>query len=436
MLLYFIFKQNDYIFKSKSPKSMKSTLTAILSLLFSSAMAQKTDTVFIKKLLESKPELFSGILNHPTNNEVQIMYTQITRDVKNKPHFKTFSYNLNPKHYFYPASTVKLAAVIFALEKVNALKTTGLTVKSTMITDSSFKGQTKVLTDSSAQNGLPNIEHYIKKILLTSDNDAFNRLFEFIGRAEINEKLKKNGLNDSRILNRLAIGDGGESSKHTNPIKFYNGEKLVYSQPEQYDPKDYNLELSNLVMGKGYLNSKDELVNEPFDFSNKNVFPINDQQKLMQKLMLPEAFAVKERFNLTADDYKLIYTYMSKLPTESDYPKYDPKEFWPTYSKMLLFGREKNYQLNGNIRSFNKYGDSYGFIIDNAYLVDFKNKIEFFLTAVIQSNEDGIYNDNKYEYESVCFPFMKNLGQSIYELELNRNNKPKANLDKFIMNYK
>ncbi|WP_307528984.1 serine hydrolase [Pedobacter sp. W3I1] len=413
---------------------MKRILIIAFSLIGISAMAQKTDTVFLKKMMESKPELFSSVLHHPHKNEIQILYTQVNRDVKNRPAFKTFSYNLDPHHYFYPASTVKLAAVIFALEKVNRLKNTGLTAKSTMITDSAYKGQTKVLKDTSAKNGLPSIEHYVKKILLTSDNDAFNRLFEFISRAEINEKLKANGLNDSRILNRLAIGDAGESAKHTNPIKFYNGDHLVYDQAAQYDPKEYELKLTNLVMGTGYMDSTNKLVNKPFSLAGKNAFAINDQQKLMQKLIFPEAFPVKEQFNLTPEDYKLIYTYMSKYPTESDFPKYDPKEFWTTYAKMLYYGREQ-VTPDPNIRIFNKYGDSYGYIIDNSYFVDFKNGIEYFLTAVVQSNEDGIFNDNKYEYETVCFPFMKNLGRAIYELELKRAKKQKPDLRKFKLDY-
>ncbi|RZK90793.1 MAG: hypothetical protein EOO98_07610 [Pedobacter sp.] len=399
-------------------------------------MAQQTDTTFIKQLLENKPELFSGVLNHPNKNEVQVMYTQVNRDKNNKPSFKTFSYRINPNHYFYPASTVKLAAVIFALEKINELKVPGLTAYSTMITDTAFKGQTAVKEDLSAENGKPTLAHYIKKVLLTSDNDAYNRLFEFIGRAEINAKLKKYGMIESRILNRLAIGDSGEREKNTNPIRFYNRDKLVYTKPAQYDPNNYPLPLTNLTVGVGYMDSKDQLVNKPYSFENKNVFTIKDQQSLMKRLMMPEAYPAKERFKLTADDYKLIYTYMSKLPTESDFPKYDEKEFWPTYAKMLFYGRDKKAVVEPHIRSFNKYGDSYGFIIDNAYIADFKNGVEFFLTAVVQSNEDGIYNDGKYEYETVCYPFMKNLGQSIYEYELQRKKTNKPNLSKYVMDYR
>lgn len=415
---------------------MRKLLSLCTLLLISiQVMAQQIDTLFLKQLMQGKPELFSGILNHPTKHEVQVVYTQVTRDKNNKPSFKTFSYNFNPQRYFYPASTVKLAAVVFALEKVNELKSKGMSADLVMLTDSSFKGQTKVLKDETAANGKPSIEHYVKKILLTSDNDAFNRLFEFIGRAEINAKLKKYGMNDSRILNRLAIGDGGEAAKNTNPIDFYKGDKLIYHQDPQYDDKDYPLTLTNLLVGKGYIDSKEQLVNEPYSFANKNVFTVGDQQLLMKRLIMPEAFPAKQRFNLTPADYRLIYTYMSKLPTESDYPKYDPKDFWPTYAKMLYYGREKNAVLDPNIRIFNKYGDSYGYIIDNSYFVDFKNKIEYFLTAVVQSNEDGIYNDGKYEYETVCYPFMKNLGRTIYEYELNRAKKHLPNLDKYKMDY-
>ncbi|WP_461486293.1 serine hydrolase [Pedobacter sp.] len=414
---------------------MQKSILCLLLLISANSMAQ-TDTIFLKKLLESKPELFSGILNHPNKNEVQLMYTQVNRAKNNKPSFKTFSYRVDPQHYFYPASTVKLAAVIFALEKINELKIPELTAYSTMITDTAFAKQTPVTEDLTAADGKPTIAHYIKKTLLTSDNDAYNRLFEFIGRAEINAKLKKYGMTDSRILNRLAIGDSGIYEKNTNPIRFYNGKKLIYNQAAQYDPNNYPLTLSNLIVGIGYMDSNEKLVNKPYSFENKNVFTIADQHLLIKRLMMPEAFTPNERFNLKPADYELIYTYMSKLPTESDYPKYDTKEFWPTYAKMLFYGREKNATIEPNIRIFNKYGDSYGFIIDNAYVVDFKNGIEFFITAVVQSNEDGIYNDGKYEYKTVCYPFMKNLGRTIYEYELTRKKTQQANLSRYKLNYK
>jgi hypothetical protein len=400
-----------------------------------SVSAQQIDTVFLKNLLESHPELFSHILNHPTHNEVQILYTQIDRDENNVPHFTSYSYRLNANHYFYPASTVKLPTAIFALEKLNELNVPGLTIKSTMKTDSSFAGETKLVSDTLARHGLPSIEQYIKEILLVSDNFAYNRLYEFVGRAEINDKLKKYGLNNTRIIGRLAIGDGGEGAKHTNAIDFYNRKKLIYHQPSQFDAREYPMHLDNMIVGKGYMDRNDKLVMKPFDFSDKNVYTIADQQSVLKRLLFPEVYAEKDRFNLTPDQYKFVYHYMSMFPTESSYPTYSQPEYFPAYCKWLFYGGDSTAVMEPHIRIFDKIGDSYGFDIDNAYIVDFKNKVEFIITAVVQSNDNEIYNDNKYEYKTVCLPFMRNLGRLIYQYELVRPKKYLPDLSKFKFRY-
>jgi hypothetical protein len=414
---------------------MKRLLILFALFISVSAFGQKTDTIFLKNLLLAHPEMFDGILRHPTQNEVQILYTRIDRDKYNIPHFTSYSYHLNPQHYFYPASTVKLPTAIFALEKLNELHIKGLSKKSTMLTDSSFGKQTKVTTDTSARNGKPSIEQYIKKILLVSDNDAYNRLYEFVGRAEINTKLKKYQLNNTRIVGRLAIGDGGDNARATNSIRFYKGKKLVYSSPAQYDKNDYPMQLENMVQGKGYIDAKDQLVMQPFNFSDKNVYPLLDQQMVLRRLFFPEAFPKDQQYNLTPADYKFIYHYMSMYPTESNWPTYKQPEYYPAYCKFLYYGAEKDASVNPSIRIFNKVGDSYGYDIDNAYIVDFNNKVEFMISAVVQSNEDGIYNDNKYEYETICLPFLKNLGRMIYLYELNRSKPIQPKLSKFKFSY-
>jgi hypothetical protein len=414
---------------------MKLYFAFLLFMLSLSAMAQQPDTIFLKNLLESHPELFNHILNHPTHNEVQILYTQIDRDENNVPHFTSYSYRLNSNHYFYPASTVKLPTAIFTLEKLNELNIADLNEKSIMITDSAFAGQTKVTKDSTSKSGLPSIENYIKKILLVSDNDAYNRLYEFVGREEINTKLKKYGLNGTRIIGRLAIGDKGESTKHTNPVDFYKGKKLVYHKPALYDGHEYPMNPEHMLQGKGYLDKDDKLVMEPYDFSHNNVYPLADQQSVLKRLLFPEIFPKEQQYNLTDEQYRFIYHYMSMWPTESKHPAYNQPEYYPAYCKWLFYGGDSLAVINPNIRIFDKIGDSYGYDIDNAYIVDFKNKVEFILSAVVQSNEDGIYNDNKYEYKTVCLPFMRDLGQTIYKYELQRKKKYLPDLKKFKFKY-
>jgi hypothetical protein len=91
-------------------------------------------------------------------------------------------------------------------------------------------------------------------------------------------------------------------------------------------------------------------------------------------------------------------------------------------------GAEKG-SISSNIKIFNKVGDAYGFLLDVSYIVDTVNKVEFMLSGVIYCNKDGILNDSQYDYESVGFPFFKNMGQLIYDYELNRKKKFLPNFD-------
>ena len=63
---------------------------------------------------------------------------------------------------------------------------------------------------------------------------------------------------------------------------------------------------------------------------------------------------------------------------------------------------------------------AYGFLIDNAYIHDELNDIKFFLTATIYVNENNTLNDDQYEYDEICFPFLARLGRAVYEYELKK----------------
>ena len=142
----------------------------------------------------------------------------------------------------------------------------------------------------------------------------------------------------------------------------------------------------------------------------------------------------KQRFNLTPEDYRFLYQYLSQYPSETIYPAYDSSNYWDSYVKFLYYGAQKQPMQKG-LRIFNKVGDAYGFLLDVAYVADFENNIEFMLSAVIYCNSDGTLNDDNYDYEKTGFPFMKNLGQVIYNYELKRQRKEVPDLSNFKMGY-
>ena len=73
--------------------------------------------------------------------------------------------------------------------------------------------------------------------------------------------------------------------------------------------------------------------------------------------------------------------------------------------------------------------------MDNAYVVDFKNNIEFFLSAVIYGNENEILNDNTYDYHTLTIPFLADLGRDVYNYELQRIKEYEPDLNRFRLNY-
>ncbi|MDW8205787.1 MAG: serine hydrolase [Cytophagales bacterium] len=393
----------------------------------------------IETLLKSRPDLFGTVLTDPAKYELQIIYTQIDRDKKNRPVLTHFTYRLNDNQYFYPASTVKLPTAIVALEKINRLHIKGLTRDTPLRIDSAYTRQTAVSRDETAPNGLPSVGHYIKKILLVSDNDAYNRLYEFIGQEELNESLRNRGFN-LRIVHRLSVGDTPETARYTNPITFYQDNKIIYQQPLVKNEKNYPNTLTTTRKGKGYIsfrnNPQGELIAEPMDFADKNYYPLSTMHRVLQTLIFPETVPPAQRFQLTKDDYRFLYRHMSMYPKESGgYPTYtDTCCNYDSYCKFFMYGNTKQ-PIPNHIRIFNKVGDAYGYLLDNAYIVDFKNGVEFMLSAVIHVNEDGIFNDDKYEYESIGFPFMANLGQVIYAYELKRKRQNKPDLSKFKFTY-
>jgi hypothetical protein len=389
-----------------------------------------TNSALLTDILQKHPDDFDSLLKANETWQIKIIYTQVDRRANNKPVFKNYYFNIDPKQYFYPASTVKMPTAIMALQRLNQLKIPGLDKNTTMITDSAYSRQDAVYNDPNSADGRPTVANYIKKIFLVSDNDAFNRLYEFLGQEYINNTLHKMGYDSAQVIHRLDISRTEDENRHTNPVKFYDTSgKIIYQQPLVssrlvYQPR-------NTLLGKGYA-SGDKIINKPFDFSKKNRFALADLHSILQSVIFPLSVHKNQRFDLSKEDYEFLHRYMSMKPGESDFPQYD-SNFSGAYSKLIMYGGKGD--MEPNIRIFNKEGDAYGFLTDVAYVVDLKNNVEFFLSASIYCNSDGIFNDDHYDYENVGLPFLRKLGRAIYDYELTRERKHIPDLSSFRFEY-
>lgn len=399
------------------------------------AISSKAHTdAFLEQLLASRPDWFQAVLDQRRDLKLQIIYTQIDRKSNNEPVFTPYYFNVDASDYFYPASTVKMPVALLSLEKLRALQVSGLDRNSPMLTGTAFSGQTEVLNDPTAVDGVPSIAQYIKKIFLVSDNDAFNRLYEFLGQESINRSLAAKGYGSANIYHRLSLPLTEEENRHTNPVRFVDTSgATLYEQAPAVSRIRYTNRHDEV--GKGYYEGG-KLVQGPMDFSRKNRFSLEDLTRVLRAIMFPASMKPADRFQISEDDYRFVWKYLSEFPGESPSPEYNLPEVWDTYCKFLYYGSDSSASLRpASFRIFNKVGDAYGFLTDVAYVADFDKNVEFMLSATIYCNADGLLNDDHYDYDTIGFPFMQHLGQLIYEHELTRVRKHQPDLSTFRMVY-
>jgi len=376
---------------------------------------KKDQNVLIQLLNKSEDSLIQKIYANKAIHEIQILYTQIQRDREGNPIFKEFSFQENPKRYFYPASTVKLPIAILALEKVRILQSKGVGITP----NSPFKildenHNTVSVLDSTHPDGKLTISHLIKKLFLVSDNQAYNYLFDFLGRDSINKSLAKKRIYDIQIFHKFSSSTNNNKSPE---FVFYSEEsKEIYRQPSRaYKMESKKDDFFGVHKGKGFIEGG-ALVKAPMDFSKKNYASLNALNQILKRLIFPNQFTKQESFDLTSEDYEFIKYWMSRTPPEVDVPFYDKDHYYDSYCKFLMYGDLKG-EMSNRIRIYNKVGLAYGTLTDVAYIKDDQG-VEFLLAATVFVNQNQIFNDGEYEYDDLGIPFLGALGRAVYEYEI------------------
>lgn len=378
----------------------KFLLIAVLILLFSCGNQESIETRNpLEVVLASQKPNIKRVTDSLANYSVQIKFTQVNRQAE-KITFKDYNFQLDSTKYFYPASTVKFPIALLALSKLNTIEYLDRTTR--------FYVEGDTLETSFARE--------IEKIFAVSDNQSYNRLFEFLGQDYINNELHRISVGPVRISHRLSTPDSEEIT--TRPLIVYQNDSTTITLPNSINTSAKALSLTDIEKGQGFIDG-DSLMRKPFDFSLKNYYPIETQHQLLKTVMFPQLYQEDEKISLTDDQLEFVHRAMSTLPKNAGY---DPEIYYDGYCKFFMFGDTKD-AIPEHIKIYNKVGDAYGTLTDCAYIKDTKNNVEFLLTATILVNKNGVFNDNKYEYDEIGFPFLAELGRELYNFELHRKNQ-------------
>jgi hypothetical protein len=208
--------------------------------------------------------------------------------------------------------------------------------------------------------------------------------------------------------------------------------QTIYTQPPAFNKDSFDF--SRVVkLGKAHWNRSDSVINEPFDFTQHNALSLQSMQQMLQSVLFPKSVPKKQRFRMAENDRQFLLQYLSQYPSETPDPKYDTTEFYDSYVK--FFFRDSTRRMPDGVRVFNKVGWAYGFLTDVSYVADFKNGVEYMLAATLYVNSDEVLNDGKYEYTTVGWPFLYQLGQTIYRYEVQRTRTVKPDLSAFRLPY-
>jgi hypothetical protein len=168
-----------------------------------------------------------------------------------------------------------------------------------------------------------------------------------------------------------------------------------------------NQNISGLKKGENKFQDG-RIVSGSLDFSQKNRHSIRDMHNLLKRIIFPSKLDKENVFNLNVEDYDFLRYWMSRYTYEDLGDKFrTDKKYFDSYNKFFIHGSDTVVN-NRNIRVYNKLGQAYGTSVDNAYIRNYQDDIEFILTATIYTNKNKTINDNVYEYDQTAIPFLAN----------------------------
>ena len=345
------------------------------------------------------------ILKNKEEYEIQIAYTEITRDKDGKPVFRDFEFQVDEEKYFYPASTIKLPIIVLTLDKINELRATGIdiTPKSKILISSIHDENNQVQKES-----ITSFQNLIADVFLVSDNSASNVLIDFIGYNNFNAKMAKAGFKNTYLNHKFNPDPYVKNNWQIKTVK----NEIISSNEDQII---IIAEQNTLGLKKGknrFQNGK--VVPGAIDFSQKNRSSITDMHNILKRIIFPLKFDKNKTFNLNVEDYDFLRYWMSRFTYEDIGDKFKTeKKYFDSYNKFFIHG-EDTIVNDRNIRVYNKIGQAFGTSVDNAYIKNYQDDVEFFLTATIYTNKNKTINDNVYEYNQTAIPFLSKLSKSIY----------------------
>jgi Beta-lactamase enzyme family len=369
------------------------------------------DTAVWMPVFERLPSSLRGLIDDP-EYQIQLLWYPIDRDARGRARLLRHAYGLAPKRWFSPASVAKLPMALLMAERISAH---GLGA------DAQVRLRAAPATGEwPADEPLAEtLRRGCNRTFAVSENVPYNRWYEYLGADAVHARLSQLGYRDTRLIARLGSQDR-EANRRSGGGELMAPDGKVIERTEAMIAGERRFPFGRAMAGRGWKNGDGSVTPGPRDFSYANFMPLSDSLGMLQAFVLPETVSAKQRWRIAEPLREPLLQALALRPRESDDPRYDEAEHYDGYARWFLVGDGKQRYPEG-VRVFGKSGMAYGYLSEVAYLQDTGSGAECMLAAVIHVNRDGIYNDDRYEYDTIGLPFLAALGRAVLDLERERH---------------
>lgn len=394
---------------------MKKLVFLMIMLMFACSEIFAQDIVPVKddlldKLLKNKNSLLNKVLDNPSKYQFQLIYVRVMKDEKGNIRFEKRDL-FQDKYYFNPASLIKFPLAVAALEKLSALKDSGVDLNTTI---NMHTCSCDYDTDDYVKNNSnPCFGQFIREMMIMSDNDAYNLFFDFMGKDRFNNRMQELGYKNIIMRKHFTSRCTDEENNIGGGIGFSSQGQTLLRFPCDTSKKVFATDSSMPVKAGTSFLENGWVISGEKDFSNGNYVRLSEVTDLMIQLFFPNNVS-KPKLQMDEQYKEFLLEAMSDYPRNlKGYTINTEKK--PDNLYKYFISEDK---LGEDIHIYNKVGQSSGFISDVTYVRDNKNDISFFLSASMLAKKSPVINDGNYNYSDLGFPVFRKIFEEIYEYEL------------------
>lgn len=368
--------------------------------------ASKPSVCCWREVFARMPPALAALVDDP-QHAVQLRWVRIAHDVDGVRRYVINDYGLQPRRWFPAASVSKLPMALLMAEAIQAAGGDADSVLQLDAPPISGEWGDEPLADTFARG--------IDRTFAVSDNRPFNRWYELMGGDRIHQRLAGLGYPQVRLVSRLGSSDV-EANRQSGGGVVAGADGRVLQRFASARAQQRSFPYGRVLAGEGWQNDDGSVTPGPHDFSHANFLPLADSLRMLQAFVSPESVPPAQRWRIgDALRARLLHA-LALRPRESTSPVYPENDYPDGYARWFFVG-DGSARYPDGLSVFGKSGMAYGSLSEIAYVVDRDSGVECMLAASILVNADGIFNDDRYEYDTIGIPYMAAWSRAVLAFE-------------------